>query len=304
MKAINKSGTSFTWQINCYQGCEHGCRYCYARKRPFKVIGYEDWIHAAPRLDTPQLLQQQLKGMRRATRDNIKDIFICSACDAYQPLELKHQITRQVVEILITNNLPFTVLTKNKNVLRDINLLKGYDKCRAGFTIITLDDDFRRLLEPSASPIADRCEALRVLKSAGVSTYCSIEPMMPDSRSDPIAIVVELKDCVDLFEFGKWNPKLRSTVPVKYDEGWYVDTFQKLNEHCDKLGIEYCHAGHSKDFLEKNGFEFRPYPVVLGEPPSQVTVNDSQMTSYDKTKEVFLAEQAIAHVRGEAHAEV
>lgn len=269
MQVIKKSGTSFAWQINCYQGCEHGCIYCYARKQPFKVIPYEDWIDAAPRTDTPELLRKQLKGMRQVTRDKIKDIFICSACDAYQPKELECEITREVIEILTANKLPFTVLTKNTNVLRDIDLFKGYDKCRVGLTIITLDEDFRKLLEPNSSPIADRCEALRTLKDAKITTYCSVEPMMPDKRSDPIAIIDRLKDCVDLFEFGKWNPKFKDSIAVKYDEGWYVDTFQKLNKHCDELGINYCHAGHSKEFLEENGFEFRPYPLVSGGPGHQ-----------------------------------
>ncbi len=236
-KPLTRSGTNFGWQINCYQGCEHGCVYCYGRKRPFNTIEYEDWIQATPKTDTPELLRKQLEGMRQATKDTIKDIFVCSACDAYQPLEMKHEITRQVIEILTENGLPFTVLTKSASVLRDIDLFKDYDKCRVGLTIITLDDDFRQQLEPQASPIDERCKALEVLKAEGISTYCSVEPIMSDRRSDPIAIVNRLKDCVNLFEFGKWNPKFMNTVPVKYSEGWYVDVFNTLNQHCDTLGV-------------------------------------------------------------------
>ena len=265
-RPLTESGTGFKYQINCYRGCEHGCTYCYARKQPYKVIQYEDWINAAPRTDTPELLRKQLKGMRQVTRDKIKDIFICSACDAYQPKELKCGITREVIDILMANDLPFTVLTKSINVLRDIDLLKEYDKCRVGFTIITLDDDFRKALEPNASPIEERCRALEILKAEGISTYCSLEPIMSDKRSDPIAIVDRLKDCVDLFEFGKWNPKFKDSVPVQYDEGWYVNTFPKLNKHCDELGVNYCHAGHSKEFLINHGFKFIPYPLVSGKP--------------------------------------
>jgi hypothetical protein len=51
---------------------------------------------------------------------------------------------------------------------------------------------------------------------------------------------------------------------VKYDEEYYVDVFDKLNKHCSELGINYCHAGHSKDFLIKHGFKFIPCPLVSG----------------------------------------
>lgn len=263
-KPLAKSGTSFKWQINCYDGCEHGCHYCYARKRGlYKVIPYSDWIAATPRLDTPDLLRKQLTGMRQATRDCIKDIFICSACDAYQPQDRNHKITRQVIEALIEYELPFTVLTKSPLVRRDIDLFQGYDRCRVGLTIMTLDDDFRKQLEPNAPPITERCDALETLKSAGISTYCSVEPIMSDGRSDPIEIVNQLKDYVDLFEFGKWNPKFAKGIPVRYDEQWYVDTFRKLNWYCNSLGVGYCHAGHSQAFLNNHNLKFIPYPTVL-----------------------------------------
>jgi len=262
-KPLQRSGTNFGWQINTYEGCEHGCHYCYARKRPFNIIPYNKWINATPRLDTPNLLTKQLKGMRDATKDSIKDIFICSACDPYQPLESIFEITKDVIKLLIEYDLPFTILTKNAGVLRDIGLFKGYKKCRVGLTIITMDDNFRKVLEPDASPIQDRIDALEKLKSAGISTYCSVEPIMSDIRCDPIAIVDSLKDCVDLFEFGKWNPKFRNTVPVKYDEKWYMKTFTNLEAHCKKLGITYCHAGHSEKFLKANGFKFKPCPTVI-----------------------------------------
>lgn len=263
-KPLAKSGTNFEWQINCYQGCEHGCLYCYGRKQgKYRVIRYDEWVNAEPRAETSDLLRKQLFGMRPATKDRIKDIFVCSACDAYQPQELEQEITRRVIEILIEGKLPFTILTKNVSVLRDIDLFAGYDRCRVGLTIITLDDSFREILEPNASPIVERCEALKTLKLAGVSTYCSVEPIMSDIRSDLIAVVDKLRDYVDLFEFGKWNPKFKRGIPVNYNVEWYIDTFTRLNKYCDQLGVNYCHAGHSKPFLEAHGINFKPCPTVI-----------------------------------------
>jgi DNA repair photolyase len=269
LKAITESKTNFGHCINCYNGCEHGCRYCYGMKITHKK--YSDWVKSAPRLQLPDLLRKDMELLKQnpEVKAGIKDIMICSITDCYQPLESQHRITRDVIKILIESDLSFTVLTKNTNVLRDIDLFKGYDKCRVGFSVITLDDYFRQLLEPNSSPIPDRCEALETLQTAGVSTYCSVEPIMPDQRSDPIAIVDRLKDSVDLFEFGKWNPNDNSKRLVEnilgtvYNEKYYVDVFKNIKTYCAIHSINYCHAGHSEDFLTKYQLEFIPHPTIL-----------------------------------------
>jgi DNA repair photolyase len=274
MKAINKSSTSFQYQINTYKGCEHGCLYCYGMNPVRqKVTPYSEWIQASPKPGIPAFLQQDVKGMRSTTREKIKDIFVCSACDSYQPLEIGARLTRKVIATLRLADLPFTILTKSSYVLDDINSFKGYDKCRVGFTIITLDDNFRKILEPNASPIQDRIDALIKLKNAGISTYCSVEPIMPDKRSDPIAIIDKLKDYVDLFEFGKWNPKRNSkeevenVIGTKYTDTYYVQVFKDIDKYCNQHGIKYCCAGHSKEFIDKLGIKFIPYPMVLDARP-------------------------------------
>jgi DNA repair photolyase len=184
-------------------------------------------------------------------------------------LELQKGITREVIETLIEHKLPFTVLTKSANVLRDKDLLKSYNKCRVGLSIVTLNEDLKQLLEPNSSTIANRINALKELKQAGISTYCSIEPILPDKRSDPIAIIEVLKDYIDLFEFGKWNPKRNSQRYVEkilgtvYDEEYYLDVFRNIEKYCNEHSIKYCHAGHSEPFLNNHKMTFKPYPTVL-----------------------------------------
>lgn len=263
LKVIRPSGTGFGYCINCYNGCEHGCQYCYSRK-----IAHKDeatWINAQPRLQIVDLLKKDVKNLK-SSNIVIRDMFLCSICDAYQPIELQYGITRRVIEILIGEGLPFTVLTKNTNVLRDLDLFKGYEKCRVGLTVITLDDNFRKKLEPNASPIADRCDALETLKANGVSTYCSVEPIMPCKESDPIEIVKRLRNCVDLFEFGKWSPYIMKGIPVTYNEDYYVGLFGRLIPYCEQEGIKYCTASHSETFLKSKGFKFIPYQLVSDRP--------------------------------------
>ncbi|MFC1902651.1 radical SAM protein [Chloroflexota bacterium] len=261
LKVIKPSWTNFGYCINCYNGCEHGCRYCYGMKVTHKT--YSDWVKPVPRLQLPDLLRKDIEVLNQnpPAKAGIKDIMVSSITDCYQPIESQHRITRQVIKLLIENELPFTILTKSASVQDDIDLFRCYDKCKVGLTIVTLDDNIRQSLEPNASPIVDRIEALRKLNQAGISTYCSVEPILP--KSNPIDIVDELRDYVDLFEFGKWNPEgdtqavVKQILGMNYSGDYYIDQFKQINDYCDKNKINYCHAGHSERFLKANGVSIR-----------------------------------------------
>lgn len=251
LKAISYSKTNFGYCINSYNGCEHGCRYCYGMKVTRKK--YADWVKPAPRLQLIDWLQKDMKTIKQhpEIKSGIKDIMVSSITDCYQPIESHHRITREVVKILIENELPFTVLTKNVNVLEDIDLFASYDKCIVGLTVATLDDDIRQSLEPNAPPINDRIDALKELKQAGIYTYCSVEPILPGSN--PIDIIDTLKEYVDLFEFGKLNGNKGAVS----NEQYYVNAFKQIESHCKANGINYRHASHSYIFLKQNGLSIR-----------------------------------------------
>jgi len=109
------------------------------------------------------------------------------------------------VQTLRKWNLPFTILTKNELVLRDIDLFKDYQWCRVGVTVVSLDDSVRQDLEPFISSIASQINVLKELNANGISTYVSIEPMLPIAESIPVDIVKALRNYTNLFEFGMWT---------------------------------------------------------------------------------------------------
>jgi len=274
---LTDSGTNFGKTINHYKGCEHGCIYCYAWKirnwqAGFKgqTCEYHDWIKPAPTQNIAGDLQHQLSKMGKSTKSRIKDIFVCSLTDCYQPAESELRTTRDIIQLLKQHDLPFTVLTKSALVTRDIDLFEGYEKCRVGLTVVTLDDGLRQVIEPNASPIGARINALKALKAAGVSTYCSVEPIMPDKRSDPIAIADALKNDVDLFEFGIWNAKRNSkamveqALGIQYNQSYFIPVMQSLDAYCKQnMPTKYCYAGHSREFVESIGINFKPCPTVI-----------------------------------------
>ena len=242
--------------VNPYDGCRHGCLYCYART--IRRRRYDSWVNPKPR---PHVLPQMKKDIKRIKAKGLDapDVFLCSACDGYQPLELEHRLTREVLETLIENEFPFTLATKSDNVLRDIDLLKTYRKCRVGLTIITLDEEMKSRLEPYSPSIERRKDALTALSKEGIPTFCLMEPIMPTPKSDPFQIIAELKPYTDLFMLGKWSPYVKKGIPYKYDEDYYAALFKRLIPYCEDNSIPYCITPHSEEFLEKHRIGFRPY---------------------------------------------
>lgn len=267
-RVLKGSGTAFGYYLNTYFKCAHGCLYCYGRITNKKQ--YEDWINPKPRLQVVNDLQKDI-ALYNGSLVSFKDVFVCSISDPYQPLEQQHRSTRECLKLLIANEIPFTVLTKNASVTQNISLFAGYDKCRVGLSIMTLDDSFRAKLEPYASSIPERIEALKQLKSAGISTYLSLGPIMSCPESDPYEIVDTLKPYVDLFELEMWNPKtkeckemVKNASGVVYNEQYYIDLFPELISYCETSGVTYCVASHSKTFVDSLRVNYVP-PLLVSD---------------------------------------
>lgn len=181
------------YALNHYEGCQHGCKYCYARmiKKP-----YSEWIKAKPVANAISLLKKELPVLKH----EIKEVYLCFSCDSYMPLEKKTQLTQRILKILVENDVAFRILTKSNLVLRDLKILSSYDKCHVGFIITTLNDNVRVYWEPYASKIEDRIEALKTCHDHGIPTWVSVEPILDITYVD---LVHKLHEYVDQFVFRK-----------------------------------------------------------------------------------------------------
>ncbi len=171
----------FTWSLNPYRGCEHGCIYCYAR--PFhEYLGYspgldfETKIVVKPKL--PELLRTELA--RPGWRP--EGIALSGVTDCYQPVERRLRITRRCLEVLAEFRNPVAIVTKNALVARDVDVLGelARHRCAAVFiSLTTLDPDLRSILEPRTSPPVARLAAIRKLRAAGIPVGVMIAPVIP-----------------------------------------------------------------------------------------------------------------------------
>ena len=183
----------FDRSINPYRGCEHGCIYCYARPAHAYVgfspgLDFESQLFFKP--DAATLLEKELSKKGYAP----KPIHIGGNTDPYQPIERKLRITRQLIEVLDRFNHPFTIITKNALIVRDLDLyarLAERNLVRTAVSVTTLDRKLARAMEPRAATPERRLEAVRRLSEAGVPCAVSVAPVIPGLNDHEIEAILE-----------------------------------------------------------------------------------------------------------------
>ena len=171
----------FTQSINAYRGCEHGCIYCYARPS-------HSYLNLSPGIDFETKLFAKTNAAEQLRKELAKPSYRCSPInlgantDPYQPIERRYRITRSIIEVLDEHSHPFTIITKNALVERDIDLLAplAAKKLVHVFVSVTsLDNRLASTLEPRASAPHRRLKAVEALNSAGVPCGVMVAPISP-----------------------------------------------------------------------------------------------------------------------------
>ena len=183
----------FDRSINPYRGCEHGCVYCFARPTHAyhdlsPGLDFESRLFAKP--DAPNLLRRELSARGYVPRP----IAFGTNTDPYQPIEEHWQITRACLEVLTECSHPFTITTKSDRVVRDVDIIapmaaKGL--AAVVLSITSLDPRIARTLEPRCPHPAKRIAAVRKLIDAGVPTFISLAPVVPQITDHEMEHILE-----------------------------------------------------------------------------------------------------------------
>jgi DNA repair photolyase len=183
----------FTQSINPYQGCEHGCIYCYARPSHAYLdlspgIDFETKLYAKP--DAADLLRAALAkpGYR------CDPIALGTNTDPYQPIEREWKLTRAILEVLSEHAHPFTIVTKSALVERDIDIIApmaARRMARVYVSITTLDRELARRMEPRAAAPHRRLQALKTLSDAGIPVGVMVAPIIPQLNDRDLEAILE-----------------------------------------------------------------------------------------------------------------
>ncbi len=200
--------------LNQYIGCLHACKYCYAK---FICRGYEygkwgEWV--VVRENIPELVRGRFV---RGT------VYMSSVSDAYQPIEEKLSITRRILENM-NKLISLKILTKSDLVLRDIDVLKLFRNVEVGLTINSFERKIRREIEPRATDMERRFNALKELKENCLRNYGFIAPVIPE-LTDLELIFNETKDFVDYYVIEVLNLKASGEFRL-----WLMERYPKSYE--------------------------------------------------------------------------
>lgn len=183
----------FSQSLNPYRGCEHGCSYCFARPSHAYLdlspgLDFETRIFA--KTNAPEVLRRELS----RPGYQVSPISLGINTDAYQPAERRLQLTRRIIEVLAETRHPFSLITKNALVERDLDLLAPLARqnlVQVYFSITTLDNGLSARLEPRASAPHSRLRAVQRLHAAGVSVGVMFAPVIPWVNDSELEAVLE-----------------------------------------------------------------------------------------------------------------
>jgi len=185
---VTSPDVGMMYSLNPYQGCEHGCVYCYARNS-HEYWGYDAGLDFESKIlvkkNAASLLEKKIKKKTWMACP----ISLSGNTDCYQPIEKKLKITRDLLKIFLKYRHPVGIITKNALIQRDIDILSDLAKdnlVSVFLSITSLNEDTRRILEPRTSSIKKRLETLEKLNSLGIPTQVMMAPIIPSINSHEI----------------------------------------------------------------------------------------------------------------------
>lgn len=183
----------FTYGINPYRGCEHGCIYCYARPS-HEYLGFSAGLDFETKImvkpEAPALLERAF--MKPSWKPQV--LAISGNTDAYQPIERKLELTRKCLEVCLKFGNPVGIITKNHLITRDMDILEALaarNLVHVTISVTSLRDDVINVMEPRTSRPSRRLDAIEKLAGAGVSVGVNAAPIVPGLTDEELAPILK-----------------------------------------------------------------------------------------------------------------
>jgi DNA repair photolyase len=181
LNKVNSPDLGFSWSMNPYHGCEHGCVYCYARNT------HEYWGYSAGiEFEQNILIKKNAAELLRATLLNKKwkpePITIAGNTDCYQPAERKLKITRSCLQVFSELKHPVGIITKNSLIERDIDILQqlaAQNLVIVVLSLTTLNQKLKSVMEPRTSSVKNILKTIERFSNVGIPVHVNHAPIIP-----------------------------------------------------------------------------------------------------------------------------
>jgi DNA repair photolyase len=238
---------SHMYSINPYQGCEHGCIYCYARNS-HEYYGFSAGLDFERKIiikpNAPELLEQYFN------KKNYKPVCIMLSgnTDCYQPVERRLQITRRLLEVFLQYKNPVSIITKNNVILRDMDILTelaAMNLVHVNVSITSLNEQLRQKLEPRTVTATGRLSVVQKLSEKGIPVRVMAAPIIPGLNSNEVPNIIKAAADRGALAAGFTMVRLNGSVAEIFSD-WIYKAFPDRAEKVLNL-IKSCHDGNLND---------------------------------------------------------
>ena len=247
LNKVNSPDIGMSYSMHPYQGCEHGCVYCYARIT-HNYWGYSAGIEFEQKIlvkdSAPEILETKLKSKKWMPAP----IMFSGNTDCYQPVEKKYRLTRRMLEILWRYRHPVGLITKNALINRDIDILTDLAKeslVHVAISITSFDEEVRRRLEPRTSSGAKRIQVVEKLSNAGIPVTVMFAPIIPSINDREVFDIAKASADAGAVRMHHTIVRLNGAVAEIFQD-WlrknYPDRYDRVIHQ-----IESCHGGKLND---------------------------------------------------------
>ncbi len=275
----------FEVSVNPYRGCEHGCIYCYARPT-HEYLGFSAGLDFETKIlikhDAPELLRKALS----APGWKPQVLGMSGVTDAYQPKERQLGLTRRCLAVLAEYRQAVTIITKNRLVTRDLDLLAQlaqFNSVGVFVSITSLDEELIGRLEPRTTRPHGRLKAIAMLAAAGIPTGVMVAPVIPGLTEHEIPSILKAAAQAGARSAGYTIVRLPLGVAGLFDD-WLTQHFPdrkdkvlerirathggRLND--SRFGVRMSGEGNAAEMISqifrsacrRAGLNLHPWPVT------------------------------------------
>jgi DNA repair photolyase len=249
VNTIDSPDLSYSYSINAYQGCEHGCAYCYARNS-HTYWGFSAGLDFETKImvkkNAPQLLEKHFQ--KKSWKP--EPIMLSGNTDCYQPVEQKMELTRKLLKVFLKYGNPVGIVTKNDLILRDLDVLEELatkNLVRVVVSITTLDEKLRRVMEPRTATSTNRLKVIEKLSAKNVPVGVLVAPIIPGLNNHEIPRIVQATGSAGALMAGYTVVRLNGDIALLF-RNWleknFPDRVQKVWSQ-----IEQLHGGKVNDSM-------------------------------------------------------